>query len=268
MPESFIWHAFLGLADALGFLATGRSCVSMPLSLDNRNNSNNNNNGAGGVGTGGSGDSAWMPVFHRDIKPDNVFLRSRDTPGSKKPFYVLLSDFGLAQYEKDELPPGQGGGAVHGLVGSLEYHAPELAFDPYPSSRTLVQGVRQTDLQAGPHTAKSDVWAVACVVFGLCERDDLAHLDRNCFPLRSDRARGRAAKRPVLEISDKHVYSEYLERTVAWAAARDPANRPDPWTLVEAVRDQRDLWIADPNWKAQVDVGGILPWWAAKKRTV
>ena len=98
--------------------------------------------------------------------------------------------------------------------------------------------------------------------------DDLAHLDRNCFPLRSDRARGRRAKRPVLELSDKHVYSEYLERTVAWAAARDPADRPDPWQLVQTVREQRDLWIADPNWKAQVDIGGVLPWWATEKRTV
>lgn len=266
VPESFIWHAFLGLADALGFLATGRSCVAMSLNLDKTSNPGRGSNYQGG---------AWRPVIHRDIKPDNIFIRSRDTPGSKKPFYVLLSDFGLAQYEQDALPPdppgvqpGAPGTSLHGLVGSIEYHAPELAFDPYPSDKVEVQGVKQTSLQAGPHTARSDVWAAACVVFGLCERDDLAHLDRNCFPLRSEKARGRAAKRPVLELSAKSVYSEYLERTVAWAAAQDPADRPDPWLLVNTVREQRDLWAADPNWKAQVDVGGVLPWWATEQQTV
>ncbi|RYP68572.1 hypothetical protein DL769_005491 [Monosporascus sp. CRB-8-3] len=188
VPEGFVWHAFVGLTDALGFLTTGRSCVSLSLGAAK-------SNGAAAAGS-------WMPVVHRDIKPDNVFLRSRDTPGSAKPFYV-------------------------GLVGSVEYHAPELAFDPYPDAA-------RENLQAGPHTGKSDVWALA-------------------YPLRSLRAKGRAAKRPVLEITEKAVYSEYLERSIAWGAARDPADRPDGWELVTALKEQRDLWVADANWKAQVE---------------
>ena len=50
IPESFIWHAFLGLADALYFLKTGRSFISVELQKNNTN--------------------AWKPILHRDIKPD------------------------------------------------------------------------------------------------------------------------------------------------------------------------------------------------------
>ncbi len=124
IPESFIWHAFVGLADALGFLATGRSYVSLPLSLAPAPSSSSSSTSPSPPGPGNN--PSWVPVVHRDIKPDNVFLRSRDTPGSAKPFYVLLSDFGLAQRESDARPGPQG------LVGSPEYHAPELAFDPFP----------------------------------------------------------------------------------------------------------------------------------------
>ncbi|RYP55974.1 hypothetical protein DL771_012229 [Monosporascus sp. 5C6A] len=152
VPESFLWYAFVGLSDALGFLVAGRSCVSLSLEVAKNYN-------AATVGS-------WMPVVHRDIKPDNMFLWSRDTPGSAKPFYVVLSDLGLAQRESDARPGPQG------LVGSVEYHAPELAFDPYPDAA-------RESLQAGPHTGKSDVWALACAMFCMCERDDFAHIDHN-----------------------------------------------------------------------------------------
>lgn len=110
VPESFVWHAFVGLADALGFLATGRSCVSLALSLDTSQSSSSNKQNT----IPASSSSPWMPIIHRDIKPDNVFLRSRDTPGSKKPLYVLLCDFGLAQYESD----------ARAQVGELSYRIP------------------------------------------------------------------------------------------------------------------------------------------------
>ncbi|KAI1641277.1 kinase-like domain-containing protein [Biscogniauxia mediterranea] len=239
IPESFLWHAFVGLSDALGFLRTGQSHISVPLEKNDP--------------------KAWVPIIHRDIKPDNVFLRSRDTPGSTKPFYVLLSDFGLATYESAPTASRPG---LHSLCGSVEYHAPELAFDPYPPDS------RHMELQAGPHTSKSDVWAVACMVYCLCERDQFAHLDRKCFPLRSRKAVGRAAKRPTLDIAERGFYSDYLARCIQWAGERDPQLRPDGWELVCEMKIQRDLWMQDANWKAQVDEGGRLPWWATTQQGI
>lgn len=180
-----------------------------------------------------------------------MFLRSRATPGSTKPVYVLLSDFGVASHEptSPESPP-------FGAVGTPEYFAPELCFDPYPTPQ------QKWHLES-PHTGKSDVWALACMVYCLCERDALAHLDRKCYPLRSERALGRRARRPVLEINDKAVYSEYLERSIVWAAEADPTRRPDAVELIAGIKKQSELWVADSNWAEQV--AESLPEWAAPK---
>lgn len=69
IPELFIWHAFLGLADGLAYLQGGRTflgdeTISQYVPL-----------------------RAWEPILHRDIKPDNVLLKSRATSGETKYFY-------------------------------------------------------------------------------------------------------------------------------------------------------------------------------------
>ncbi|CAJ2503135.1 Uu.00g105290.m01.CDS01 [Anthostomella pinea] len=236
IPESFLWHTLISLADALAYLKTGRSFAAPELDKPDP--------------------TTWKPIVHRDIKPGNVFLRSRDSPTSQKPFYVLLSDFGLMDYESQD----QGGGP-EGACGTAEYHAPELTFDPYPSEE-------QRHFQARPHTGRSDVWAVACTLLCMCERDDLPHMDRECWPLRSRKALGRIAKLESLDITDVGIYSEYLARTISWAASSDPATRPDGEELIKEVLAQWDLWRSDPSWKEHVDVGGMLPSWATRKRTV
>ncbi|KAI1156384.1 kinase-like domain-containing protein [Nemania diffusa] len=226
IPESFIWHAFLGLADALAYLQTGESYISMSPEKIN-------------------GDD-WKPIVHCDIKPANIFLRSRDTPGSTKPFYTLLSDFGLMEFEqKDQQAPCAS-------YGTVEFHAPELAFHPFPQDD-------QMRLMASPHTGKSDVWALACTMFCMCERNEVAHIDPDFRPFRSKRALGRVARLPSLDITDTDIYSDYLARTIAWAANKDPSKRPDARELVVRVKAEYDLWLQDPKWKAQVQVNGALP---------
>lgn len=75
VPEAFVWHAFVGLCDGLAYLQGGVSFIYNKQAKRDPN---------------------WIPILHRDIKPDNVLLRSRSTLGSKKYFYCVLSDFGLA----------------------------------------------------------------------------------------------------------------------------------------------------------------------------
>ncbi|KAI8633909.1 kinase-like protein [Xylariaceae sp. FL1651] len=202
IPESFIWHALVGLADALAYFQTGQSYVSIPLEKNSRND--------------------WMPL--------------RDTPRSTKPFYTLLADFALMTYE---LPKNQP--RPHGICGTVEFQAPELAFSPYP-------GDHQMHLQASSYSCKSDVWALVC-----------SHMDRNCWPLRSRKALGHIAKLPSLDITDRGIYSDYLAWTIRWAAERDPSQRPDSWELVVEAKAQHDLCVADPNWRAYVEVNSALP---------
>ncbi|KAJ8119728.1 hypothetical protein ONZ43_g3387 [Nemania bipapillata] len=226
IPESFIWHAFVGLSDALGYLQTGQSKLAKS---PDRNDPNE-----------------WKPLVHCDIKPGNIFLRSRDTPGSRKPFYVLLSDFGLMGYERNNQR------APYSSYGTMEFHAPELAFDPFPEDHEM-------KYMASPHTCKSDVWALACTIFCMCERDGMAQMKRDCGPLRSQKALGRTAKRTFLDITDVDIYSDYLSQAILWAGDRDPLERPDSSALVDGVKVQYDLWRDDPKWKSQVQVNGALP---------
>ena len=76
LPEDFIWHVFIQLADALAFLHYGisrRHPDSRP--------------------------SGWRRIVHRDLKPANVFLRRRIASPNSKPD-VVLGDFGLATTEE------------------------------------------------------------------------------------------------------------------------------------------------------------------------
>ncbi|KAK6840626.1 kinase-like protein [Apiospora arundinis] len=186
----------------------------------------------------------------------DIFLRSRDTPNSRKPPYVLLSDFGVACFE-DKSSAGSGPCPA---IGTFEYHAPELCFDPFP---TKAQTNHQ---QAGPHTGRSDVFAVALLMYCLCERAPFQHIDPRSLPLRSTAALGRESRYPVLVISARGRYSDYLARVIDWAGKRDPADRPEAPQLVEGVLRQCQLWKADENWQNQV--AETLPDWAAPKRTV
>ncbi|ETS81448.1 hypothetical protein PFICI_06450 [Pestalotiopsis fici W106-1] len=272
IPESFIWHAFLALIDGLHFLATGSSYLSIDLNHGN----NNSTNRAKKIG---KGSSSWTPIVHRDIKPDNVMLKSRSTPGSSKPLYVILTDFGMAEREAvaAEGPPWL-------VYGTPEYHAPELCFAPFLTTSD------QLNELASPHTPRSDIWAVAAIMHALCERNVLGHskstitftfnpaglltvlllVDMTCWTLsdpaeRELRWRGRAARKQVLQITDRSVYSDRLEYCIKYAGDADPKQRPDARILLPRLQTYMEIWRADPNWKAQTNINCKLPDWAVEK---
>lgn len=115
VPEAFLWHAFAGLVDAVAYLANGRSFISPTVTDTERA-------------------EGWMPIVHRDIKPDNILIRSRDTIGSKKFPYCILADFGLATEDVDpDHPLADPSIKKGGKVGTLTFYAPELCYDPFPA---------------------------------------------------------------------------------------------------------------------------------------
>lgn len=140
IPEPFIWHAFIGLADALAYLQTG-----------------------------GPGARNWIPILHRDVKPDNVLLRSRSTIGSTKYPYCILSDFGLAL---EDIPDPKRNSSLYfeAKCGSRMWWAPEMLYAPYPRNRDY-EKVTDIESRVFPRgcgfTSRSDVWALGAVAFNM-----------------------------------------------------------------------------------------------------
>ena len=103
IPESFIWHTYLQLAEALTFIQEG---VSRRTTRDN-------------LPIGWTAPSpGHRSIVHRDIKPDNIFLR----PGKTWKDYpeIVLADFGLATTELYSCEEDDD------FCGTLAYQGPEL----------------------------------------------------------------------------------------------------------------------------------------------
>lgn len=102
IPESFIWHCFLELSEAVAFLHYGY----------NRHEPQ-----------GTPPPTEWTAVLHRDIKPANILLR---LPADRRPSYersypsLVLADFGHAC-----LTPRTGLMHCNGLAGTLVWNPPE-----------------------------------------------------------------------------------------------------------------------------------------------
>lgn len=95
IPETFMWHAYLQLSEALAFIHTGYDL-----------------HGARSVS------ADWQPVIHGDLKPENVFL-SAPNPSSSNPLEreypsLVIGDFGLSTLVE------------HRRMGTLVYQPPEM----------------------------------------------------------------------------------------------------------------------------------------------
>ncbi|KAL9039858.1 MAG: hypothetical protein Q9214_004706, partial [Letrouitia sp. 1 TL-2023] len=149
IPESFIWHAFGQLAEALLYIHHGVSPSDLP---KQRHHLPPSGDGVYNSSSSSSSSSSifradWLSVIHRDIKPANILLRhapysASHHPGPQPYPRLVLSDFGLA------LPAASPHALPNSVcsIGTPEWQPPELPV----------------------HSTKSDVWAVGAVVWALC----------------------------------------------------------------------------------------------------
>lgn len=212
LPEKFIWHCYIGLCDALAYLRSGL-CF-------NNNNIQDPNKVAPG----------WIPIVHRDIKPDNILLRSRTTSGDRKYFYVTLSDFGLAC---DDYPSGHPKEALDQkariVCGTPTWLAPELCHEPYAKTSEQVRYFPSPY----KHSAKTDVWALSTVIFDLAECNQDAHYDFARFKDIPDSSYAITAKFLHKEPKIiKSYYSEALRKSILEGTNPDPAKRPKATELI------------------------------------
>lgn len=97
IPEGFIWHILTQMSSALAYLHTG---------LLDRNNPDL------------PAPSGWQPVIHRDVKPENIFLKLVPTEKDLYP-NIVLGDFGLATTKRQT-------GSEGCLCGTPQWQPPEL----------------------------------------------------------------------------------------------------------------------------------------------
>lgn len=120
IAEAFVWHVLHSLLKALAYIHFGVADRSVEPKRD------------------------WRVLLHRDIKPHNIFIRSRGHDDGLYPA-IVLGDFGISLEESRRDPEW---GSDEWPAGTVVWQPPELPLHH-------VKG-------------KGDLWSVGAVVLNLC----------------------------------------------------------------------------------------------------
>lgn len=131
-------------------------------------------------------------VLHRDIKPHNVFLDHNNR--------VKLGDFGLSK----EL---RGQNLAETFVGTPFYMSPEI-------------------IAGRAYNAKSDIWALGCVIFEMCAFDPP-------FMARDQQELNRKIKNGSVSPITRFGYSDALNSTIQSCLRQDEKLRPSAAGLLK-----------------------------------
>ncbi|RAK82978.1 G2-specific protein kinase NimA [Aspergillus costaricaensis CBS 115574] len=140
--------------------------------------------------SGLKGKQAQMTILHRDLKPENIFLGSDNT--------VKLGDFGLSKLMNSH-------DFASTYVGTPFYMSPEIC-------------------AAEKYTLRSDIWAVGCIMYELCQREPPFNA-RTHIQLVQRIREGKFAPLP-------EFYSPELKNVIANCLRVNPDHRPDTAALI------------------------------------
>ena len=263
VPERFIWHAFMSLCDGFAYLLSGKSFI-----------------GAGKDYTKGQ---EWIPILHRDMKADNVLLRSRATVGTRRYFYCVLSDFGLAC---EDWPKGHKNEnhwqKTGSLLGTSIYFAPELLHQPYP----MTDAQRALFPNGQRHTAKSDLYSLGLVIYNLANCGPVIKKDKRVSFMAANHIQwdhwpsgwiekgntmndflfGTISRRKTYDINKLKLNTRYsMQLTIAIRKCTnwDPKERPDAVGMMEVLK----MCMKESEFYEQVPKGAVheeIPDWATR----
>lgn len=146
--------------------------------------------GAASKPSGLKGKQAQVTILHRDLKPENIFLGSDNT--------VKLGDFGLSKQMHSH-------DFASTYVGTPFYMSPEIC-------------------AAEKYTLRSDVWAVGCIMYELCQKEPPFNA-RTHIQLIQKIREGRFDPLP-------DCYSPELKNVIGSCLRVNPTHRPDTAALV------------------------------------
>ncbi|EAW08841.1 serine/threonine protein kinase nimA [Aspergillus clavatus NRRL 1] len=140
--------------------------------------------------SGLKGKQAQMTILHRDLKPENIFLGSDNT--------VKLGDFGLSKLMHSH-------DFASTYVGTPFYMSPEIC-------------------AAEKYTLRSDIWAVGCIMYELCQREPPFNAKTHIQLVQKIRE-GKFGPLP-------DFYSPELKNVIASCLRVNPDHRPDTAALI------------------------------------